>query len=129
MDTALKFVLVFVGGGVGSCARFAIGELVRSRVSGEFPWGTFSVNVTGALVIGILMGALFESGTDSTWRLLLAVGTLGGYTTFSALAYESLKMLENRNYGVLAAYMIGTNVLGLAACWLGLVIARRALGH
>lgn len=128
MDTALKYLLVFVGGGAGSCLRFAIGGLVRSRASGDFPWGTLCVNITGALIIGILMGAFFESNADSNWRLLVAVGALGGYTTFSALAYESMKLLEARNYGAFAAYAVGTNVIGLAACGLGLVLARRAIG-
>lgn len=129
MDTALKYLLVFAGGGAGSCLRFAIGGLIRSRTPGDFPWGTLCVNITGALIIGILMGAFFESNAESNWRLLVAVGALGGYTTFSALAYESMKMLEGRNYGAFAAYTVGTNVIGLAACWLGLVLARRAMGH
>lgn len=127
MDSAMKYLLVFLGGGAGSCLRYAIGGLIQSRSTTTFPWGTFWVNITGALVIGVFLEAFLASSTHSNWRILVAVGVLGGYTTFSALAYESLKLLEARSFAQLAGYTIGTNVLGLLACWLGMVIARQMM--
>jgi CrcB protein len=108
----MNFLLVFIGGGFGSVARYAMMKAVSRIVSSDFPWHTLSVNIIGAFIIGALTEflALRVSGVDHT-RLLLITGFLGGFTTFSAFSLEGALMLQRGDYGTLAAYTI-TSVVG-----------------
>ena len=84
-----QVLLVFVGGGVGSALRYVVGTFLKT-VSSGFPWGTFSVNVIGSLLIGIFMGIVLKNSSFSeNQTLLLITGFCGGFTTFSAFAYEN----------------------------------------
>jgi fluoride exporter len=106
-------------GAVGSVARWLV-AVWTSRWSG-FPWGTLAVNVVGALAIGLIVAALGTRDLlDSRWRPVLVTGLLGGFTTFSAFAYETIELAERRQLGTAAIYVLVTIVAGLAACWLGL---------
>lgn len=128
METAAKLGLVFLGGGTGACLRFLLGGWIQTRADAGFPWGTLAVNLAGALLIGLVAEWLLLSRAGDAWRYLLAVGVLGGFTTFSTLSYESLALLESREYAAFAGYLLGTNVLGLGLCALGMWLMRRALG-
>ena len=89
-----------------------------------FPWGTFAVNLTGSLAIGLVMTLLVTRGADPMFRLLLVTGFLGGYTTFSAFSFEALTLLEARRWDAAALYVIGSVMLGLLATALGLGLGR-----
>jgi CrcB protein len=90
-----------------------------------FPWATFIANVSGCLLIGLLMGLLERySALNGELRLLLIVGLCGGYTTFSTLSAENLKLLEAGHYITLALYVAGTLLLGLLALWIGSLLAK-----
>ena len=120
----VAYLWVALGGAAGSTARFAIALWAGARWGWTFPWGTFAVNVTGSLAIGLVMTLLLARGADPAYRLLLVTGFLGGYTTFSAFSFEALTLLEARRWDAAAFYVIGSVVLGLVATGLGLVLGR-----
>ena len=113
--------MVFLGGGLGSVFRFALVSLIKPA-SPQFPLGTLAVNLLGCALIGALAGVLHESplGRNSTLWLLLAIGVLGGFTTFSSLAIETADLLREGRYGAAAAYLALSNTLGpllALGCW------------
>ena len=126
-----RFLLVALGGAVGSMARYGVGiAAARMAPGAAMPWGTLAVNVVGGLLMGLLTGWLALRGgvgQDSV-RVFAAVGVLGGFTTFSAFSLETVLMLERRQFGLAALY-VGLSVLAaVAALFAGLLIARRAFG-
>jgi CrcB protein len=126
-----KLGLVALGGGAGSALRWAVAEWTVHRWGPGFPWGTFIVNVSGALLMGVVMGFLLArsqtvwgAGQELPWRLMLATGLLGGYTTFSALAWESLALAEGGMPWRAAANLGTTLLAGMLAVWLGAQLGR-----
>ena len=122
-----KLLLVFAGGGLGSVARYLVGMLTFKTFGSGLPYGTFTVNVIGGFIMGCLTGFLaFKGGADQErWRVLIAVGVLGGFTTFSSFSLETALMLERKQYGVAAGYVAGSVALSIGALFLGLLAARR----
>jgi CrcB protein len=120
------FLFVGLGGALGAMARHAVGAQAL-RLGGAWPYGTLAVNVVGGLLMGLLASWLaLRGGADQErWRLLLGVGVLGGFTTFSAFSLEVALMIERRAYGVAAAYSLASVVLSVAALFAGLLLARR----
>tara|TARA_B110000046_G_scaffold25993_1_gene25873 strand:- start:2598 stop:2969 length:372 start_codon:yes stop_codon:yes gene_type:complete len=119
-----QVLLVFVGGGVGSALRYVVGKFLKT-VSSGFPWGTFSVNVIGSLLIGIFMGiALKNSSFSENQTLLLITGFCGGFTTFSAFAYENQVFLKEGDLTNFFIYTLGSIGLGIVAVFLGLFISK-----
>lgn len=106
--------LVFLGGGLGSVARYALAEALRPGrpATGDFPWATLLVNLAGAATIGLLAPRLADREPA---RLLLAVGVLGGFTTFSTFALEAARLAQAGHWGRAAAYVAVTNAVGLFA--------------
>ena len=118
-------VAIGIAGALGALARYGVDGFVSRRVPSAFPWGTFVVNVSGALVLGFLMTILTEQLTTAPWvRSGLTIGLLGGYTTFSTLSYESYRLLEDGALGLAAANVLGSAAAGLFAVYLGVVAAR-----
>jgi fluoride exporter len=118
-------LLVFVGGGIGSVCRYAMATALQRNLPGPFPAGTFFVNLLGCFLIG-LVGALgFERAAISPdARIFIMVGIIGGFTTFSAFAWETLSLLSLRDILRASCYVGGSVFLGLLGTWLG-----RALGR
>ncbi len=117
------FLLVGVGGALGAMARFGVGRLLPVP-SGGWPWGTFAVNVGGGLLMGVLAGWLALRSGGETARLLLGVGLLGGFTTFSAFSLELMLLLERGAAGLAMGYALASVVLALGALALGFWISR-----
>ncbi len=117
-----KYLLVLIGGGVGSLVRFLTGTFVLRFFAGAFPLGTFLINVTGSFLIGILMTYFLNHSIDPNWRLFLVTGMLGGYTTFSSFEWETFLTLREGATLVAIFYFVSSIVLGLAAVWLGAAI-------
>ncbi len=119
-----QLVLVFIGGGTGSIARFLIGKLWNSPTT-AIPFGTFAANVIGSLFIGLIMGwALKQDVISTNTTLLLATGFCGGFTTFSTFAYENQLLLKSGDFLTFAIYTIASFALGIAAVFLGLWLSK-----
>ena len=110
-------------GALGVLARHFVQRLVPR--TGHMPWGTLAVNMSGALVLGLLLTAVARRESVPIWaQEALFVGFLGGYTTFSALSAETFLLLESRQYGLAAAYSLGSLVAGVAAVFAGMALGR-----
>jgi CrcB protein len=119
-----QLLLVFVGGGIGSVLRFMIGKYLNSSESG-FPYGTFAVNIIGSLLIGIILGLAVKQDTLSENQILfLATGFCGGFTTFSAFAYENHLFLKSGDFMSFAIYTIASFVVGFLAVFAGIYIVK-----
>ena len=119
-----QVLLVFIGGGIGSALRYTIGKFFSIPSTG-FPWGTFSVNIIGSLLIGVFMGvALKNSSLSENQTLLLVTGLCGGFTTFSAFAYENQQFLKEGDLTTFAVYTLGSLSLGILAVFLGLFVSK-----
>lgn len=115
-------LLVGLGGFLGSIARYKLsGWILHMITQGRFPFGTFTVNVLGCLVVGVLAGLAERYDMfSSDARLLLFTGLLGGFTTFSAFGLETVYLIRRGDMGTAALYAGGSVVLGVMAVWLGL---------
>jgi CrcB protein len=123
------YLWVGAGAFLGANARYAVGTRLAVRWGPAFPAGTLMINVTGSLAIGVLLVLLTERlAAPPVWRLLLVVGVLGGYTTFSSYTFEALALLEAGAWARAAWYVLGSNGLGLAACYAGMVLGRLVPG-
>jgi fluoride exporter len=119
-----RYIMVLAGGAAGSLARYLVGIAIMTRTGGRFPFGTLFVNITGSFLIGLAMALLTERlRPHPNWRLLLVVGFLGGYTTFSSLEWETMSLVKDgaRWLGLLNA--VGSVVVGYGAVWLGAIVA------
>lgn len=118
--------VVALGGAVGSAGKHAVG-LALPTSSGGFPWATFLVNITGCFMLGLLMVVLTEIWRRGRYlRPFLGVGVLGGYTTFSTVTTETLTLAREGQWLLTNSYLLDTMIAGLAAVWLGVIIARAA---
>jgi fluoride exporter len=123
-----RYLLVALGGGFGAMARYALSFWIQERVTGAFPYGTFVVNITGCLIMGIVMTRLNEGGpVDVSWRYLVPVGFIGGYTTFSSYVFETFRLLETGASLVAVGYVAFSVIVGYLALWMGVVSARAFL--
>ena len=119
-----QILLVFVGGGFGSIARYLIGKYLNNSENG-IPYGTFTANVIGSLLIGIILGLAIKNNTFSQQQtLLLATGFCGGFTTFSTFAYENHIFLKNGDFTSFAFYTIASFVVAFLAVFAGIYIAK-----
>ena len=107
--TPLLFLAVAAAGGVGAAARFFLDGVVRSRLGGTFPLGTFIINVSGSILLGLITGLALNHLLAPEWSLLLGVGLLGGYTTFSTASFDTVRLAQARRY--LAALANGAGML------------------
>ena len=123
---ATTVLLIGFGGFIGTMLRYITSFLLTKHYTSSFiPYGTFAVNILGCLIIGIAYG-LSERYQFFTpqWRLFLATGICGGYTTFSAFAYENISMLQQSNYTGFVVYSISSFVLCLLAVLAGLSLIK-----
>jgi CrcB protein len=117
-------IIVFVGGGFGSVARYFLGRWLNNLET-TIPYGTLLSNVLGSFLVGIILGYLAKSTNISeTQSLLLATGFCGGFTTFSTFAYENHEYLKNGDYLSFIPYTLGSLILGFSAVFLGLYLSK-----
>ncbi|HEX2793538.1 MAG TPA: fluoride efflux transporter CrcB [Croceicoccus sp.] len=125
-------LLVALGGGAGAVLRYHLGRAVGSAYPAAamaFPWATLACNVLGSMAMGLLAGWLARHGADrgigaEGWRLLLGVGLLGGFTTFSAFSLELVNLWHRGAPGMAAAYALVSVIAGVAGLMLGLAVMR-----
>ena len=125
-------LLVAAGGAVGSVLRYHAGRFVSGLMGAEnaFPWGTLAVNIAGSLLMGALVGWMARTApgeqTAETARLLIGVGLLGGFTTFSAFSAELVTMIHRGQMGLASGYAAASLIAGMAAVIVGLVAVQGA---
>jgi len=126
----LNALLVALGGGIGALGRYLIGAWVQNLVGNpDFPWGTFLVNVTGSFLIGVAFGLSKQEIVGSPGWALLTLGALGGYTTYSTFALETLELLaDNGRVGAALLNTMGQLVAGLALAYIGVLVVRGLQG-
>jgi len=119
------FAAVALGGAVGSLARYGLDRFIERRSFALFPWSTFTINATGCLLIGLVIAALVDRDDTPAWlRLGLVMGVLGGYTTFSTFAQETLDLIEEGRLDIGALYAFGSLTVGVLAVFVGMQIGR-----
>ncbi|WP_125772722.1 fluoride efflux transporter FluC [Antribacter gilvus] len=124
--SALLLALVAAGGGLGAAARFVLDGEVRSRARAGFPWGTFTVNVVGSLVIGVVTGVLLgpglADGVVEPWRAAVATGLCGGFTTFSTATVEAVRLAQSGRLRLAVASVLGTLLVTVLAVGVGIAV-------
>lgn len=118
----MSFVLVALGGAVGATARYGVSLAATQWLGAGFPWGTLIVNAIGSFAMGVLVG--WASDADKALVLLLGVGVLGGFTTFSAFSIETVRLMERGAWLAAGANVTASVMISLAACAIGLALAR-----
>ncbi|GAB2881687.1 fluoride efflux transporter CrcB [Streptomyces deserti] len=120
----MNWLLVVAGAMVGAPLRYLTDRAVQSRHDSVFPWGTFTVNVVGCLVLGLLTGAAAAGAASSHLRLLIGTGLCGALTTYSTFSYETLRLTETGARGYAAVNVLASVAAGLGAAFAGLALAR-----
>ena len=120
-----NILLVGLGGGIGSVARYLCQKWTQYNYPHAFPWGTFAVNITGCFAIGIFWGLAFRSfESNESWKLFLMTGLCGGFTTFSAFTLEGMGLLREQRLLLFFSYVAASVLLGLLATYAGMKITR-----
>jgi CrcB protein len=120
-------LLVFLGAGLGGVLRHLVNVGIARLLGNDFPYGILFINITGSLVMGVLVGWLaFRAGAGWTRQvqLFVAVGVLGGYTTFSTFSLDAFRLIERGQIGLAALYVGGSVLLGVGGLWAGLALVR-----
>jgi fluoride exporter len=125
-----KYVYIMIGGALGAMLRLAIKSISFGQYQGRFPLNTLLINITGTFILALFLTMsleLLEIGADI--RLGISTGFLGAYTTFSTLCKEAATLILSREYITAASYLTASTILGLAAAYLGVVLARKTIGR
>jgi CrcB protein len=120
----MKILLILVGGGLGSLARYGLSGFTQQRIQNIFPMGTLSVNLLGSLLIGLLWGLAENSTLSPNTRTFLFVGLLGGFTTFSSYSIETLSLLRDGEIKLAFLNLLLNNVAGIGLAFGGLLLSR-----
>lgn len=119
-----QLLIVFIGGGIGSVARFLISKTFNNTQT-PLPLGTFTVNILGSFLIGLILGYFAKNQTISqSYTLLLATGFCGGFTTFSSFAFENQTLLKAGDFTSFALYTIGSIIFGFLAVFAGIYLVK-----
>lgn len=120
-----RYLLIAGFGAAGAASRYALDSWLSNTTGGQFPWGTLTINVVGAFLLGVLVAVTTERLLlDQNWRIGLGIGFLGSFTTFSTFAYESVRLAEDSAWLLTAANVFGMITLGLMAALAGLALGR-----
>ncbi len=120
-----KYFAVGVGGFVGSVARFWLAVYVGQRMGTRFPYGTFLINVSGSFLIGLVMTILTErTHLSPTYRYLIPIGFIGGYTTFSTFEYETLRAIQDGQFTIGLLNMVLSVLVGFLMVWTGAMVGK-----
>jgi CrcB protein len=119
-----KYLLIAVGGALGSIARYWVGSTVAGRLGTKFPYGTFVINLTACVIIGFSLTLLARrTALNPAWRFLVPIGFVGAYSTFSTYEWETLSLLRGGAFVEASLYALVSLMLGLIATWAGVAIA------
>jgi CrcB protein len=120
-----QIMAVAAGGACGAVSRWLLASSIQRWSGSAFPWGTFTVNAIGSLLLGFLFIWLIERSTlGELWRMAITVGFLGAFTTFSTFSVESIRLLEEGAFGLALGYIAGQLIFCLTLAWFGAQLAR-----
>ncbi len=120
----MEYLLIGLGGILGANARYLVTDWAMRQLGTGFPYGTFLINLSGSVVIGIFMALMARYPSHHHLRLFFAVGFLGAYTTFSTFSFESLQLLQQGRLLHAMCYTVGSAALGIIGAWLGFLLGR-----
>ena len=124
-DLTMNYLLVFIGGGLGSALRHTVNVICPKLFGTHFPYHTFIINITGSTIMGLIAGYLaFKGDAGQSWRLFVMTGILGGYTTFSAFSLDAAVLYERGEIGLAAFYVLGSVILSILGLFAGLALIR-----
>jgi CrcB protein len=126
---AVTALLICLAGGIGAALRLVLDSLIRTRLKTTYPIGTTLINVTGSLLLGLLTGLTAAQLLQQPFQLIMGTGLLGGYTTFSAASFETVRLLEDRQYLAAALNSLGMLISCTAAAALGYGVALLIYGQ
>jgi CrcB protein len=121
----MNYLLVMLGGAIGSAARYQVGRWSLGWMGPNYPWGTLTVNIVGGVLMGLLVGALARiSVPGENWRLFAAIGVLGGFTTFSSFALDTVNMIQRGDLAAALGYILLSVAGAILGVFAGLAIVR-----
>ncbi|MFY9676711.1 MAG: fluoride efflux transporter CrcB [Terriglobales bacterium] len=121
----MRYLMVGIGGAVGSILRFWVGSYLGGRLGSRLPYGTFVVNITGSFLIGLVLTVLAEKmDWNANWRYLIPIGFIGGYTTFSTFEYETFRLFQDGQMLTASLNIALSVVVGFFGVWAGAVAGR-----
>ena len=121
----MGFLIVFIGGGIGTAIRHGVNIGIGRLLGGGFPFATALINVTGSFIMGLVVAYFtFKGHGTQSWRLFLTTGILGGYTTFSTFSLDTALLYERGEVGLAALYVLLSVVLSIAGLFAGLALVR-----
>lgn len=117
--------MIALGGAVGAIARYQVAATIQSRIVAAFPWGTFVVNISGCLIMGLVTTVLAQKvGLHQNWRFLVPIGFVGAYTTFSTFEMETYRAITEGGWLTGGSNIVASVIAGYVAIWLGTIVAR-----
>jgi len=119
----MPLLTIAAGSALGGMARYGISGWVQGGSAGTFPWGTLAVNVSGCLILGVLMRWLGAVAASAPWRLFFAIGFCGAYTTFSTFSFEAVQLMRDREWSAAVGYLTASVLAGLTAMIVGMAAA------
>ena len=121
----MKLILAIGAGSfIGGILRYLLSQIIQSKFLVTFPFGTLTVNITGCFLIGLVYGFSDRGNLTPEWRLFLATGLLGGFTTFSAFSNETVAMLRDGQFGFATAYVSASVIVGIIASFTGILFTK-----
>lgn len=125
----MNYLVVFIGGGIGSAARYFLSKTIYQVFGSVFPLGTLVINLSGCLVIGFLYGLFDIAVVPPNFRLFCLVGFLGGYTTFSSFGLESVNLIIDREFSLALLNVMASAIAGLVLVYCGMILSRLLFLH
>lgn len=117
-------LIVGTGGFIGSVMRYLLQVFIENKLLSTFPLATLIANITGSFIIGVVFALAEKSMMNSDWRIFMSVGICGGFTTFSAFAFNNFNMIKEHTWNQLFLNIGGTMILGILAVYLGIILVR-----
>ncbi|MBD79381.1 MAG: fluoride efflux transporter CrcB [Crocinitomicaceae bacterium] len=120
-----NFLLIFLGGGLGSVLRFVIAQYITRKIESGIPWGTLVVNIAGSLILGALTGFIHKMNlSGSQYTIFFTIGFCGGFTTFSTFAFENMQLIKNGDWTQVILYTLASVILGILAAFVGFALLK-----